>query len=256
MTFDGSFAWYDHTENATSSCSEQSKKAGKDGCHLFDVNGGKCAAACQQSQPEWCWATAASEIATRIDYSLNRYSCSDLECQVSGRQQYPSNPQQCCENTTMRVACGSYEGYNMDIAQGIKYLLKRNINWDYYPKESLSVTMDTPSREPISEHRLKCFLNKGYSITMSIRWNFGNHDRHVLTLTGTDNNGNFYVHDPLSGTTGHYQHLRFGQLLIYQPPYSVDRWGNRWTQGANGTWTDGMIIKEGGRFAAGNHTQC
>jgi hypothetical protein len=254
MTFDGSFAWYDHTENATSSCSEQSKKAGKDGCHLFDVNGGKCAAACQQSQPEWCWATAASEIATRIDYSLNRYSCSDLECQVSGRQQYPSNPQQCCENQAMRVACGSHEGNKWDIPQGIEYLLNRNINWAVYPtrtllnKESWSATMDTPSREPISEQYLKCLLNKGYSITMRITWDFGEHGGHVLMLTGTDNNGNFYVHDPLSGTTGHYQHLRFSQLLVYQPPY--------YPQGATATWTDGVIIKDGGRFAAGNHTQC
>lgn len=173
---------------------------------------------CLQYQPEWCWATAVSELwgffkPTTVPQSIHG-NCHGAECQVAGHILYPNTPSKCCE-PGMIDECGKRAGYPTDTIGSIQWTTGKTYAFSDFPLSQMSLDSE---------------LSKGYPIPIAVLWTNGG--GHMLTLAGCAGNGLYYLHDPAVGDGGQanfYQTLTYNQILEYHPPKVAGATG-RWSQ--------------------------
>lgn len=162
---------------------------------------------CIQYEPEWCWATAVSEMwgffNSEVRSHMSRGDCHGFECKIAGHVLYRDAPQKCCESS-LKEHCGQRAGSLTDITGAIAWATGKTYG---YRKSSLS------------QSELDSTLSMGYPVAIGVYWNTGG--GHMLTLGGCAGGGKYYLHDPAEGDGGqsnHYQTLTYQQILKYVPP--------------------------------------
>jgi len=207
-------------------------------CYTFDLNGERCSPAsgaqdmrtnlpaCLQDEPDWCWATAVSEVAAfygkvskpplwakMMNSSLHSNDvCSGNECRVVGHKNNPNDPDACCRD---KAACGKITGTEADVINGLKWLA--GVSYYYIQSHGISASL------------LDKVLLARHPVILGVGWSGGG--GHVLTVGGTDGRGRYYIHDPLNQEQ-FYQALSYDQILAYHPP---------WNPSVTGTWRETAI---------------
>lgn len=181
-------------------------------CRGFDT--GSYAYCDEPEGSMWCWAAAATEIATHFVYP--RVWCSSM-CQVVGRR----IGQNCCGSAPSR-ACWNQGGYGSDVANAINWLTGGQVQYSYFSNH-------------IYENYLQYYLQFG-PVAVLVSWYCdarkssycGGHFITVMGCFQRNSMVSYYVHD-VGNNRGNYHVVgNYNQLLTYVPP-SNRQISGRWT---------------------------
>jgi len=165
----------------------------------------------------WCWAAAATEIATHFVYPT--VWCSSI-CQVVGHKR----GQDCCGSPAPQ-ACWNQDGNGYDVASAINWATSGRVQYYYH-------------QSALSSNNLPYYLQFG-PLVVFIQWHCGANDvtekpsycgGHFMTIMGCVQRAvttSYYVHD-VGNDRGNYQILSYSKLATYVPPSNTQ---------ISGTWT-------------------
>jgi len=184
-------------------------KSGAGSCSGFET---KTYAYCDQPAGSmWCWAAAATEIATHYVYP--NFWCNKM-CKLVGNK----IGQNCCGRRVSK-ACWSQDGTGFDVANAINWATGRQVRYYYY-------------QGALTENYLQHYLQFG-PMVLFVQWycNKPPCGGHFITLMGCFHRRggitSYYVHD-VGNNRGNYHVVgSYNQLRTYvfpTDPQSSGRW--------------------------------